>query len=273
MRLFLLCAASGLALIAAACSPKGPPATRAALDCPTSQGDLERVSAAPDGKSCLYRASDGTDIELRLLPVHGGAEATLAALEAQLLSQVAIAPSAETAADAATDAVADDAAAARAQADADAAVRDDEEANVDVKVDVNHGSEDANIDVPGMRVVTKGDDHAEVDLPGIHIRAKDNSAKVQIGPIKIDAEGDQATVRMWRDVRLRGEALSREKRGVRAFFLRAGDELTPFKAIGYQAGGPKQGPLTVAVFKSNGDGEHLQINEDLEKLVRKNGGV
>lgn len=272
MRLFFLCAVSGLALTAAACSPKGPPSTRAALDCPASQGDLERVSAATDGKSCLYRTSDGMDVELRLLPVTGGAEATLAALEAQLVSQVSVQAAPAPAEGAASNGAQDAAAAARAQADADTKAGDDA-VNVDVDVQVDHGSEDANVNLPGVRVVTKGEDHAEVDLPGIHIRAKDESAKVQIGPIKIDAEGDQATVRMWRDVRLRGEALSREKRGVRAFFVRAGDELTPYKAIGYQAGGPKQGPLTVAVFKSRGENEHQQINNDLEKLVRKNGGV
>lgn len=269
MRLFLLCAVSGLALTAVACSPKNPPATRAALDCPDSQGSLTRVSAASDGKSCIYRSDEGLDVELRLLPVSGSAEATLAQLETQLLSQVSTPPVAATAgADATAAEAVQKQAAADADADADAPSVD---VNVDVDVDGSH--EDANIDVPGMRVVTKGDDHAEVDLPGIHIRAKDESARVQIGPIKIDAQGDDATIRMSRDVRLRGEALSREKRGVRAFFLRAGETLTPYKAIGYEAGGPKRGPLTVGIFKSRGDSEHHRIDKDLEKLVRRNGGV
>lgn len=267
MRLFLLCAVSGVALTAAACSPKNPPATRAALDCPDSQGSLTRVSTASDGKSCTYRSAEGLDVELRLVPVSGSAEATLAQLEAQLLSQASTPP---VAAPGGADSAPADAVQNQAAADAGGAAPG-VDVNVDVHVDSSH--EDANIDVPGMRVVTKGDDHAEVDLPGIHIRAKDESAKVQIGPIKIDAEGDDATIRMVRDVRLRGEALSREKRGVRAFFLRAGDTLTPYKAIGYEAGGPKQGPLTVGIFKSRGDSEHHRIDEDLKKLVRRNGGV
>ena len=81
-----LIAASALALTSAACGPKTPPA-RASLECPPTQGDLTRASAAPDGKSCTYEASDGAEVTLRLVPVTGGLDSTLSGIETALLSQ------------------------------------------------------------------------------------------------------------------------------------------------------------------------------------------
>jgi hypothetical protein len=61
-----------------------------------------------------------------------------------------------------------------------------------------------------------------------------------------------AHVRMRRDVRLRGEALSREKRGLRATFIYNGDDLPDgYRFVGYEPPARRSGPLTVAVVKSN----------------------
>ena len=60
---------------------------------------------------------------------------------------------------------------------------------------------------------------------------------------------------MRRDVRLRGEALSRDRRGLRATFIYTGDDLpNGYRFVGYEAGGPKVGPITVAVVKSKSEG-------------------
>ncbi|HEY0437358.1 MAG TPA: hypothetical protein VGC92_11995, partial [Phenylobacterium sp.] len=124
----------------------------------------------------------------------------------------------------------------------------------------------------------KGDsntgENASIDLPGIHIRADDaGKANVNVGMIHVDATENGATVQMSRDVRLRGEAFSREKRGFRATYILARENLKDgWRAVGYEAGGPKAGPITVAVVKSRG-GDNHDIFEDVKRLVRRNSGA
>jgi hypothetical protein len=122
--------------------------------------------------------------------------------------------------------------------------------------------------------IAEGDeDHARVDLPGVHVDARDDSANIRVGPIHIDADGEGAEIRMRRDVRLRGEALSREKRGVRATLILTGDELpSGYAFAGYEAGGPKSGPLAVATVKGK-SGDHDDLYDAVKQLVRRNGGV
>jgi hypothetical protein len=63
------------------------------------------------------------------------------------------------------------------------------------------------------------------------------------------------------------------KRGFRATYILARDNLKDgYKAVGYEAGGPKTGPLTVALVKSK-SGDHHDIFSDVKRLVRRNGGV
>ena len=126
-------------------------------------------------------------------------------------------------------------------------------------------------------VVTEDGGTTRVNLPGIHVVANENdeTATVKVGPLTIDAGDDGATVRMRRDVRLRGEALNPEKRGLRAMFIYTGDDLPEgYRFVGYEAGGPKRGPITVAVVKSKSEGpDGSDLYPDLKKLVRRNGGV
>jgi hypothetical protein len=120
-----------------------------------------------------------------------------------------------------------------------------------------------------------GGDHAHIDLPGIHINADDDSstANIRVSGVNIDASDSGATIRVNRDVRLRGEAFSRDKRGFRATYILARDDLKDgWKAVGYEAAGPKTGPITVAVFKAH-EGGHHDVSDDIKRLVRRNGGV
>ncbi len=265
--LYLACA-SALALTAAACGPKVPVA-RAALDCPMTQGDLTRTSASPDGKACTYTDKGGTEVTLQLVNVAGSPDATLASIETILLADRT---------PAAPDAEGDGKAAEPAKASA-AAVRDAEKAakeasddtqGVTVKVDVDAHTKSAG-------VVTEDGGTTRVNLPGIHIVANDDddTADVQIGPLRVNASDDGATVRIRREVRLRGEALNPEKRGLRAMFIYTGHDLPEgYRFVGYEAGGPKRGPLTVAVVKSKSEGpDGHDLYPDVKKLVRKNGGV
>ncbi|WP_337187547.1 hypothetical protein [Phenylobacterium sp.] len=274
-----LIAASALALAAAACGPQVP-AARAALDCPASQGDLTRTSATADGKACTYAASTGAEVTLQLVPVAGGVDQTLAAIEKTLLAdRTPAAPAAEGAAttpattgDAPSpvEAVASesvDARKARAEAEADA-----RSASVEVQVRVagRDGGRDGE--------VRSNEGTTRVSLPGISIVAneKDESANIKVGPITVNANGEAAIIRVGpRDVRLRGEQLNPEKRGTRAMFIYTGQDLPEgYRFVGYEAGGPKRGPITVAIVKSKSEGPRGdEIYPDVKKLVRKNGGV
>ena len=62
------------------------------------------------------------------------------------------------------------------------------------------------------------------------------------------------------------------RRGFRATYILAKDNLKDgWKSVGYQAAGPKAGPITVAVFKLHNG--HPSVSEDVKRLVRENGGV
>jgi hypothetical protein len=116
-------------------------------------------------------------------------------------------------------------------------------------------------------------DHAQISAPGIHVDANGGKAQVQIGSLHVDAQDGSAVVRNAREVRLRGEALAFERRGFRASYIVARDDLPHgLAAVGYEAAGPRRGPLTVAVVQiSSRDGD--KIHHDVQRLVRRNGGV
>jgi hypothetical protein len=276
--LIYLAASSALAL--GACQP-GAIKARAALDCPTAQGDLTRTAAAADGKSCTYRASDGNEITLQL--ISGEAAATLKTVEAALLpppspeglAAEAAKPKPEPASGTAPP---DDAAkSAEWQAQHDAASAEIK-ARIGKEVDQTV-RDNVEVVIGGKTgvVVSEDGDTARVNLPGIRITAKDDDANIRIGGLSVNASHDEAVVRIQRDVRLKGEALVREKRGLRATYIRTGKALPGgYRYVGYEAAGPKTGPLAVATVRSKvettgGDVDH--IYPDVKRLVRRNGGV
>ncbi len=116
-----------------------------------------------------------------------------------------------------------------------------------------------------------------VDLPGLHVRAngEDEHAEIKVGPVTIQADNGGAEVRSSRDVRLKGQSLSPTKNGYRASFMLAGDQVeNGYRAVGYEAAGPKSGPLVVAAFTAKADAiDHLDVKEDVERLVRMNAGL
>ena len=89
---------------------------------------------------------------------------------------------------------------------------------LDAAEDTKGVSINVKIDGDDKKVQTDADGTTRVNLPGIHITAndRDDTANVRVGPITVDANDGAATIRMRRDVRLRGEALSRDRRGLRA---------------------------------------------------------
>lgn len=251
MTRLLIAAAPLTALALTACQPAEQKigATPVRLDCPVTQGDLRRVSQAADGKSCEYRSGQ-TEVTLRLTPVVGSAEATLQALEADLrkLRPMTLQPVSDTAADTLTPPEPYDPAVPEPPAPPSppAALSADEE-------------------------------RVEIDLPGFHVKADDEGAKLRIAGVNIDANDQGAEIRRVSYSRLPGEQLSRERRGVDAFFILAGEATGPqgYSLVGYKAGGRRDGPLTVAVVRSRegGDADGGDVfGSDIDALLKRNGG-
>jgi hypothetical protein len=274
MKSLLLLSACGLALTGlSACAPMTSPTARVALDCPTEVGGLKLSNIAPDKKTCLYSSRGGDEVSLRLISVSGNYEAALQPIETEL--QAEIAPATPATGDKAADGkpgapIAK--AAASAAADASAVAKQAaEDARGDTKISKKDSDDE---DSKSERDDNRGDrgDHAHIDLPGIHISADDDKANVNVAGVHVDAGENGATVRMSRDVRLRGEALSPQRRGFRSTFILARDDLKDgWRSVGYEAAGPKTGPITVAVFKAR-EGHH-DVSDDVKRLVRRNGGV
>jgi hypothetical protein len=281
-------AATALALTGvAACAPGGRATARTSLDCPATQGELTRTAVAADHKTCTYLTSNGAEVSLQLIPVAGNAEATLATLEASLaaptpesLAEAAKAEAEEAKATTEPKAVSGAAKAADETAkDANAVAKDAEQAAAEAAADAR--ADQVDVDIPGVHVQAHGrnadgsPETARVNLPGIHITADEDDAQVRIGGMSINANGGEATVKVMRDTRLKGEAFSREKRGLRATYIYSGRNLpNGYRFVGYEAAGPKVGPLAVAIVRSKSASRHGEdAYPDVKKLVRRNGGV
>jgi len=297
MKPLYLIAASTLALTTAACG-NGPPKARAALDCPVTQGDLTRTSASPDGKVCTYVSSEGAEVTLQLVSVQGGPDATLRTIETNLVGLQEAALKAEEArdpkakdsdkadakatAEASAEAgpAADEVKTARSAADAAREAAADAAASPGDKHELAEAKSDKGSRVTvarGAVIVDEDEGTTHVNLPGIHIEADDtnDTANVDIGPLHVNAGGDGATIRIRRDVRLRGEQLSREKRGLRATFISEKESLQDgYRFVAYEAGGPKAGPITVAIVRAKADiSQGDDVYKAVRRLVRANGGV
>jgi hypothetical protein len=270
MRYLVLAAVSGLALAAAGCTPRNL-VPRTALDCPDRVGELTRTAVAADRKSCSYQTASA-EVTLELVPVTGDAETTLQGVEAQLKGSQPAAGAPATAGAAttpgATAAKADSASAHAAEAASKEAVEDAKSAPSG-KVDINVGS--GKIHVEGDEG-DKGEAH--IDLPGLHVDANNGHADVNVAGVHVNASDEGADVHMMRDMRLRGEAFSRERRGIEAIFTstRPNGDGTDF--VGYSAAGPKTGPLAVALVRGRSDiDRHGRLYRDITRLVRRNGDL
>jgi hypothetical protein len=288
-RLIFLAAGAVVATTAAACAPTVPPVAHAALDCPATRGELTRTSISADKKTCLYTTHDGDEVSLRLVAFTGDVEGALAPIQKELESEVGP-PGSGTASSAAVvdlaagkAASADAARAAKEAADdakdaAKEAVKAAKESTDEAKGAARDAAKDAESQADAAAEAAEDargeNEETHVDLPGIHIDAnRDGGAKVDVGMVHIDANDSGAVVHISRDVRMRGEAFSREKRGYRSTYILTQDNLkNGYRAVGYEAGGPRVGPIAVAVVKSRSH-DHDDLFDDVKKLVRLNGGV
>ena len=204
----------------------------ARLDCPETEGHLTRASAAADGRLCVYRSENGSEVELRLAALDGREPAALLGpIEAELRVLVPPPPAAKPVAG-------------------------------------------------GARTSVEGE--AVVDLPGLHIRADDEKARIQLPGIDINADDDRAHIRTTEGkggtvivnaAEEGAEIRSRrnDDKGVRESYLLAREDAPAgsWHAVGYEARGPKGGPLVIAVVRQREDGDAF---DDAKELVERNSG-
>jgi len=276
--LTLLAAAASLTALCA-CSPKAeirqhdhpmkmgrhePLRAISRLDCPDRQGELKRLSAAADGKACVYDGQNA-EVTLRLVALNGGdAEAALAPIEADLKTLMPAMSSA---------------------------------APPPPPPGQKPRRDGAEISLPGVKIDAH-DKGADIRIGGLTINANDGSAEVKVAKNITIREGDterrvsertsdgRSTVSVKSSNDDEGEidvhanddgAQIRQRRpgdGVRATLILASDKATSgYRVVGYEARGPKGGPLAVAVVKARDrDGSDHDVFEDMKTLVRRNVG-
>ena len=209
------------------------------LDCPNAEGDLIRVSASADGRSCVYRSNQGEDVTLSLLPLAGQSpQKAVTPLETQLRT---LAP----------------------HGDSDEGT--DEESDGDNAKTSNDGHEHAKVDLPFVHVDTD-DDKAHVKVFGVTIDADNDNANVRTNwgskTAMIKAGPQGAEIR----------AVDTRHGAADLMFILAGDQPGPtgYHSVGYVARGPSGGPLVVATFKSKANHRHEFHKHEVDELVRRN---
>lgn len=221
------------------------------LDCPGRQGELTLVSKAEDGQSCAYASNEAT-VDLRLIRLNGGdAEAALAPVESELKSVMPTPP---------------------------------------VPIKPMNGK--------------KGGNRTTINLPGVKIDSSDHGADIRIGHLTINSDGSAAEVKVNKNVNIRSDdaqasvnvsanddregdvsiranddgAEIRTRKGgndaVRSTLILANDKAPKgYRLAGYEARGPKGGPLAVAVVKAKTrDTDDHDLFKDMKALVRHNVG-
>jgi hypothetical protein len=245
-----LLAVAGLTL--AGCNPphpkpKPPLHAVSALDCPDSEGDLTRKSAAADGKSCVYGTDGGDQVTLRLVSLDGkDASTVLDPIETELKSEL---PGATT-----------------------------DESNPPTPASPPNapGAPDkdrVDIDLPGIHIHGASDGRTNVDTAGVHVEAHDGAGRsgdhavVRIGGsgangVSVNANDQGAQIRV-----------HESGPGVRATYILASETPGPhgYRAAGYEARGPAGGPIVVATIYAK-TGDHDDIQRDVRDLLRHNVG-
>jgi hypothetical protein len=250
MKIAIVSGLGGTALALAACVPPhanhawgGALKPVARLDCPSKFEELQLSTGDADRKSCLYKGPDDSEVQLMLLPVTGDPDQVLSPIEAQLKTQLPAPPTSAAPAQASASPPASDASAA---------------ANADQKVDIR--------------------------LPGISIQADNDKANVNVGPIHVNADGDDDNVHVHGgpgpfgrgqftvDADNGSVIVRTHNRGpnVDESLVLASNTSGPqgWRLLGYDALGPRSGPLVVATVKSRSDRADRAMAQ-ARRLVRR----
>ncbi|MDO9336491.1 MAG: hypothetical protein Q7T61_08820 [Caulobacter sp.] len=246
------------------------------LDCPETQGNLKRTAQGADGLSCAYAGED-SEVTLRLVAVSNDPSKALEPIETEIKGLFPEAPATpETPTPPA---------------------KPGEPASPPKSVTTTK----ERVSMPGLSVETEegdGVDKAHVRMPGVSVNADGDNAHVRVMGIEINANDKENEVRIvrerWRggddgdfsidtsegkpDIDNDGFSLGGKRRqGYRSTFVKTTDDAgAAWTVAGYEAQGPKRGPLVVAIVKSkrksDGDGESRHLFRDATSLVKKQFG-
>lgn len=241
-----LAGAVGAALALAGCHPPhrhaaAPLRAVSALDCPDTQGDLTRKSAAADGKTCVYATEAGDQVTLQVVSLNGADSRTaLAPIEAQLKTEIPTA--------AATPPTEPPAASGASDKD---------------RVDIN---------LPGVHIHANGDGHADVEAPGVHVEAHDHRGGGDHAVVQVSGLGAKGVTVNASE----GGAqihIDEGGSGIRARYILASETAGPhgYKMAGYEARGPAGGPIVVAEVLAKSDDQD-DLRHDIHALIRRNVG-
>jgi hypothetical protein len=250
------------------------------LDCPEEKGDFKRTSIAPDGRSCTYAGDDDSTLELKLVNVSGGVDATLNGVENDVHALVPV--------------NFDHPAAATPAAEAAAASAPASSSTASVSVSTSGGATNVSMHPAGGKLPNgrsserdSGHDNVNIDLPMVHIHAGEDKAKVRVAGINIDAddstdsahiEGKNSMIGAVKIEAHEGEAIVRidnSDANIRRRVQFSSDTAGPQGdyTAGYVAHGPRSGPLVVGVVRiKQKHHDNDDLFEDARKLVKDAAG-
>lgn len=129
-----------------------------------------------------------------------------------------------------------------------------------------------------------GKDDVDIRLPGVSIKAGEGGADINVGGpdgAQINANDDGAEIRVQRNVEVNGKTVESESSrrhqrddGIYSRFILASDKIADgWAVVGYEARGPKTGPMVVATLKARrGHDADEDSFSDASELVRHNVG-
>jgi hypothetical protein len=240
----LLAACDGSVTVDTDGGGRGELKTLARLECPEREDQLRRVSAAPDGRTCTYEG-EGAEVRLQHVALNGRTpgevlapfETELRALMPTLTPAAERAPMADIGPGAATV--------------------------------VHSGDEKAHVRVPGLSIDAEGE-RAQIRIGGaLTIDADDTRGVVKVrsedgdGGVTVDADETGAEIRTRSD----------EGRDLRSSFILASETPSPtgLRLVGYEARGPRAGPVLVATIRARGEDNDKPMDA-MKDMVRKNIG-
>jgi hypothetical protein len=205
----------------------------AKLDCPASEGALNRVTQSPDGQWCDYEGRRGDTVRLRLLPLGGRSPSeALAPARAELHGLVPV-------------------------------YRE--------PIPASYAGEEgdrADVDLPFLHVHAVGD-RADVRLFGIHVSSQGDNADVKVGM----GHKHSVVHAGLRGAEVVADDVGKTNASLVYVLAANRREASGFRAVGYVAKGPLTGPLVVAEFHSRDkghehtDGDHGDIGRLLDRNV------
>jgi hypothetical protein len=209
-----------------------PLKTVATLDCPQTQGALNRTAQAADGKSCDYQGPGDETVHLSLVALDG--KSATDALSPIKTDMQALVPPPATGA-------------------------------VNVEASKDEGGDRAKVDLPFFHVDAQGD-KADVKIFGTTIHANGKNAEVHTNV------GLKNTVVHAGPGGAEVVAENVGKTNASMVYILAGDNAGPdgYKVAGYIARGPKDGPLVVGAFKAKDGHHHNDENSDVGRLIDRN---